>query len=370
LDSYFSDPDDGDSITDITLTAEDIAALSAANVSWDASTHILSGTTSQTFTETTTITVTDGELSPTFTLNLESVVAPDLTYALTGAALSNVDPIESIRITSSREIEWKDGVHTFTISNEADGNGKTGFGGEAVDNDQTIEITVTGGTAAVTAINGDSGVTTGANVSLNAAGTVITIDPLWDLDFANNYKVSFAEGVFVDKVNGENASAVDINFSTVSVGDTVTTDNLSKYVAEDGSIADGFIFVNGNQGNNGPTASLTTLDVGSASVALVLGFDSTFLTPDAYVLLANYDLANDVLYLDNLGNNTLSSIPSGFDPSMTFDENQNDYLAKDFDSTGPNGSQSRVVFGGLTDASNYWLISDMTSVNPDTFVVG
>jgi VCBS repeat-containing protein len=251
--------------------------------------------------------------------------APRLTTVLSGR--EDVDPTASITLMSYRAMEWVDGTHTFTLTNEANTEGKDGFAfvvdgsttvdqGEAIDNTQVIEVTVSSGV--ITHINGvviDESYT-GPMVTLNDDGRKLTLDPEYDLDLENNYSISVEAGVFVDQENGLESSAFNASFSTVSVGTstTLSNENLSHYVSEDGVLTEGSYYVNGSQGKYGSSVQIQNLDVSNDAVTLVLSVDDTGAVPDGFMYLDGFG-TGDAIYWDNQGDNAMDA--AGYGQNVT-----------------------------------------------------
>ena len=251
--------------------------------------------------------------------------APRLTTVLSGR--EDVDPTASITLMSYRAMEWVDGTHTFTLTNEANTEGKDGFAfvvdgsttvdqGEAIDNTQVIEVTVSSGV--ITHINGvviDESYN-GPMVTLSDDGRKLTLDPEYDLDLENNYTISVEAGVFVDQENGLESSAFNASFSTVSVGTstTLSNENLSHYVSEDGVLTEGSYYVNGSQGKYGSSVQIQNLDVSNDAVTLVLSVDDTGAVPDGFMYLDGFG-TGDAIYWDNQGDNAMDA--AGYGQNVT-----------------------------------------------------
>jgi hypothetical protein len=170
---------------------------------------------------------------------------------------------------------------------------------------------------------GNDAVAGKAMVKIDATGTIITINPAWDLDLGATYSVSIDSGSFVStNANNLTANAVSgLTFSTVTpgshvAGDTVLFDShASQKMDATGALVASQNWLNiGGLGDN--TSSTPTLlgDLSTGSYALVLtnyatsianpskGFDGIS-AHDTNVSVTNFG-QNDTLYFDSQSNNS------------------------------------------------------------------
>jgi len=395
LDDYFTDQDEGDSLS-YTGGGETGALLLSGDfegVTYNEETHVITGTISELYEGSITVTATDseGQTATTEIIPLRVIEGPSLSTSIEGR--DDIDPTKALRVVSTEALNWgADGVHTITITNQANSDTKDGFAfvvdgstkvdqGEATDNTQQIVVTVASG--AITHIN-DVAVDesyTGPMVSLSENGKIITIEPEYDLDFENNYSLSISESAFVGQSSNVAIDAFSVDFATVTVGtDTdLTNDDLSQYVSADGILTDGSYFVNGSQGKYGSSVQIKELDVSSDAVTLVLSVDDTGSIPDGFMYLDGFG-TNDAIYWDNMGDNTLESFginqaaqkanqltlwrdASGQEREFDADDQS---LTVQHTSAGPVGSGSKIVLGGIS----YAPVLDAYSEAENTFLEG
>jgi hypothetical protein len=158
---------------------------------------------------------------------------------------------------------------------------------------------------------------------LDATGTILTINPDFDLDLSNNYHVMFSDGAFDSvatpgNVSAATADATVFNFSTVTPGTHGIGTVATEAVASQAMDADGNLIASSswldvqNIGNN--TGSVTQLgDLSGGAYTLV--FKNYALVPggptgDSTDGVAAYDTnvgvinfgEDDLLYIDGQAN--------------------------------------------------------------------
>jgi hypothetical protein len=280
----FSDVDAGDSLT--------YAATGLpTGLSINASTGVITGTATATATASVTVTATDGgALTTSQSFNLAVVDAPTL-------QASALDDVTNFQVTSNIVLNYSENVTAAAnkyihIVND----GGTGFHGETTVH--TLDILVTDTT------------------QVTIAGGKVTLNPGFDLDLANNYHINIDAGAFVGVSSGQPTVAFDgtssLNFSTVNPGANAVANAVqAQSMDANGALAAGYKWL--DMQGIGTSISSVTLDLGSASIALVakdydlagpnINDDYNGIVAGEFRIVANNFGANDLIYFDDQGNN-------------------------------------------------------------------
>ncbi|MBM3273144.1 hypothetical protein FJY94_07880, partial [Candidatus Kaiserbacteria bacterium] len=286
---YFADVDAGSNGA-LTYSATGLPS----GITINSSTGVISGTASADRSPTSvTVTATDGgSLFATQSFNLGVASAP----VLQSSALDNVtnlDVTSAIVLNYDQAITAVEGKYIHIIN-----DGGTGFRGESSVNN--LDILVTDSTQ-VSIVNG-----------------VVTLNPAFDLDLANNYHIKIDAGAFIATSTGLETSAFDgttsLNFSTVTPG-TLSVANAvaSQKMDATGTMVASYSWLD-IEGISSPSAgSGTTLDLSGGNYALLakdydasggdadMGYDGVQLG-NLYVAAINFSLG-DLIYIDDQGNN-------------------------------------------------------------------
>jgi hypothetical protein len=324
LASYITDPDAGDSLTFTT------ASTLPSGITLDAN-GLLHGTATATGTQSVTVTATDTQshtAQQTFTLN--EVSAPSLTSTIDN--VTNFEVTSNIVLTSTEPLSANAGKFIHIINDVG-----TGFHGENIVNTQDISVTDT------------------SKVSI--VGSTITINPGFDLDFANSYHITVDAGAFTGSSSGQGSIAVtdptSLNFSTVAPTATLTGAGSASQAMVSGTDA----MVAGHawfdaEANSNPSAAAVTLNMGTGANAIAVGDvgSAGIATNDFYVALTNFG-NGDLIYVDNLGVNSLqrqSEFDGGLITSSTGVAPTQVLTGASGTATGLNGGQFDVTVQGST----------------------
>jgi hypothetical protein len=276
---------------------------------WNADGVAIAGATASTYTLaatdvgqaiTVTASYTDGEgtaetVTSLPTGNVEPAPVPTISSTIDNVTNFNVS--SNLVFTLSEEVTVTTGA-TVTIVND----GGAGYRGENTVHTQVITLTAG---------------------MLDATGTILTINPDFDLDLSNNYHVMFSDGAFDSvatpgNVSAATADATVFNFSTVTPGTHGIGTVATEAVASQAMDADGNLIASSswldvqNIGNN--TGSVTQLgDLSGGAYTLV--FKNYALVPggptgDSTDGVAAYDTnvgvinfgEDDLLYIDGQAN--------------------------------------------------------------------
>ena len=311
--SYFTDVDDGDSLTFSASGLPDGLSIAPNGT--------ISGTPSAAGTSTVTITATDsGGLTVTQDVNISISAGLSLSTNIDG--VNNLDVRSDVVITASEDVSLTtaDGVYMITLE---DLDSSAGYGLDAsspVDNTQRLEVTVSGG--AVTGItwyedqasyDNNTGVTISDISSvLSVSGSTITINPYDDFDLASNYTVTVDDGLFVGDASGTSAS-LTASFSTVtpaSNGGDSSGAAASQIMSSDGSVVASSSWLDLTDVGSFLTTTVTT-DASAGSIVYVLqdsssaagdaDNDGVIVSGNASVTIENFN-TDDLFYIDNLTN--------------------------------------------------------------------
>ncbi len=239
------------------------------------------------------IAVSDGSLNATGTYELTAVTAPSLSTTLGG--VTNLDARSNIVLSSTENVTAVAGKY-ITITN----TGGIGFHGENPTNAFLIEAT-------------------DPRVTIN--GGKITIDLDVDLDLANNYTLSIEAGAFLGAVSGQPSIALgSVSFSTVAPMDAAggTAGNVSQAMAQDGTLVTSAYWLDLEDRSNPNSSAAQINAAGKDFVFVVADYsratpptsgpgDNGVATDDFFVRLYNFG-SGDMLYIDNLGDNSDASL--------------------------------------------------------------
>lgn len=303
--SYFTDPEN----------AALSYSLAAGAPSWlhiDPSSGKLYGTAPATAAAdlAVTVNVSDGVNTVSKAFQIDVVSAPSLSTKLVD--ISDFDPTSKLVLQSTEDVNWTPGgTYTFTIANQANAGTKTGFKpiasatAEATKNDQTITVVVDA--------LGNVTSSTGGTVEIDHVHQIILLDPTFDLDFSNNYTLDVSLGAFTGVGTHQTSVAFSpVSFSTVSLGSTLASSQKMSEI--NGGLVPSYNWVSANQSD--PNSQIKGIDVGSDSVAVVLGLNPNgsdgqgggfFNAFNGFVSLQGFT-ANDLIYVDNMGNNALTAM--------------------------------------------------------------
>jgi len=236
-----------------------------------------------------------------------SLITPGLRPTLLASALDNVNNLD---VTSNIVLNYSSAVTAqpgkyIRIWND----GGNGFHSENVDNDLSILVTDT------------------TQVTVDSSGKV-TINPLLDLDFANNYHITIDAGAFAAKSNSALTADYDgtstLNFSTVTPGNVsgipgASAANLAYAAASQVMNADGTISLSsghlwldleGLGDYYTGSGTVVPLDLSGAKYSLVFKDYQTSLvpalgevndgivSPNFYVGVTGFG-GDDLIYIDN-----------------------------------------------------------------------
>ncbi|MCW2390094.1 hypothetical protein M2333_003140 [Sphingobium sp. B11D3B] len=321
----FTDPD-GDALTYTAQLVDAQGNLSALPswLSFDGATGTFSSTSAPALASPITVRVTasDGSLSASDDFTIEAHPVPLLSTNVDG--VTNLDVRSDLVFTSSEDIALTavDGVYEIKIVNDANTSAKAGYSGslgEAIDNTQTLVVTVVDGEVSATW----NGATVAIADVLTISGDKLIINPKYDLDFSNNYHVEIDAGLLVSATSGLGNAALlsGATFSTVTPNTSgtgaalVTGAAASQTMVADGSLTAGHKWVGlDGIGNTAVSAATSIGSLAADGYALIVTDrdDSSVVgTWDFWVRATNFG-ADDLVYLDNQHNGT-----SGWDLAST-----------------------------------------------------
>ena len=357
----FTDPN-GDTLSYTAQLVDAQGNLSALPswLSFNAQTGVFSSSSAPALASALTIRVTasDGSLTAYDDFKIEPQPAPVLSTLLNG--VTNLDVRSDLVFTASEGIAFTsvDGVYDIKIVNGANTSGKAGYSGslgEAIDNTQTLIVTVSNGQLSAS-WNGAS-----VNIAdvLTISGTKLIINPHFDLDFSNNYYVEIDAGLFVSATSGlGNAALISgASFSTVTPNTSGTGAALisgaaaSQIMGADGSLSASHKWV-GIDGV-GNTAVSAATSIGSLAAD---GFALVVTDRDASGVIGTWDFwiratdfgANDLVYLDNQHNGTsgwdLANTSFGSGDAGSPNDTRVDFGTYNSAAPFPNSSQSYIDF--------------------------
>jgi serralysin len=275
--TFFSDPDAGDVLS---YSATGLPVGLSIN-----SAGVISGTVTATGSQSVTVTATDTAAHTTSqTFDLHAYAAPALTSSVDNT--TNFEVTSNIVMTSTEHLTAVTGkyIHIFN-------DGGTGLRGEAVTNTQDILVT-------------------DAN-HVSIVNNTITINPGFDLDFANNYHIMVDAGAFTGASSGL-ASVATVDATVMNFGTVAPTNVLSgggsasqAMVSNTDALVAGHTWFDA-EGNSNPAAVASVLDMSAGSIAIAATDFGTggIATNDFYVALTNF-ASGDLIYFDNHGDNSL-----------------------------------------------------------------
>ncbi|MBC7453999.1 MAG: hypothetical protein H7335_09875, partial [Massilia sp.] len=252
--------------------------------------------------------------------------------ALVNAAI--LDGQGSLDVTSNLVLDFGKAVRaasagTISLVNDANTAGKAGFYGEATTHTIDLHFGARSSSNGTTTVQTYSSATTQnastltGTLSIVDATGVITINPLHDLDLANNYHVEIAANSFTGTANGlGNAAfgaltggAYALDFATVSPG---AAGSGSAAVAMTGAAAltAGHTWIDITGLGDVTVGTVTSVASAVGATAYVIAnqntdpLDTVIVADTTNVLLAAFR-AGDMLYVDNTVNGRTSSLGSG-----------------------------------------------------------
>ncbi|WP_145985316.1 putative Ig domain-containing protein [Altererythrobacter sp. B11] len=345
----FSDVD-GDTLTYTAQLVGSGGALSALPswLTFDAATHSFTASSAPALASPLTVRVTasDGSLSVSDDFTVSQASVPTFSTNLT--SITNLDVRSNLVFTGSENVHLTsvDGVYEISVSNDANTAAKAGYSGtigETINNTQTLIVTVSGGVATATW----NGSTVNLADVLTISGNKAIINPVYDLDFSNNYHVEIDAGLFVGDTSGlGNASYTSGAFATVTPGASLATAAASVMMNDSGTSVGSHNWVGiDGIGNTAVSAPTSLGSLGSSNIALV----ATDRQPgdgigtwDFWARATNFG-ADDLVYLDNQQN----GVP-GWDLANTYfqsgdtfpDDTRVDFGTYNGEAPFPNSSQS------------------------------
>ena len=337
----FTDPDGASATSVITYSLASGAMPTGLTLN---SNGTITGTATAAAGDTTIhVKATDGAdstLSVTHDYVLHLVDAPTLSTTLGGTL--DLDVRSALVFSVSEDVNWTaSGTYHFTVTNLANSGTKTGYQPsssiptENTANTQDIIVTVDG--------SGNVTSSVGGTVTIDHTNHKIVIDPQNDLDISNNYSLSITAGAFTGTGSHLASSApAPVTFSTVSVGTTLASSHQMN--ATTGQLDVGNDWLKGNQSD--PNSSPIGIDVSSGKVTVVVGVANNNQTHNANISLIGFGGA-DLIYLDNMGNNTITSAAHNFTTTTDSEGNQSVYAEFDGLDLGAN-----VIFNGLQAVYN------------------
>jgi hypothetical protein len=299
LSQFFTDPE-GDNLT-ISVTGS-VPGLAVEN-------GALTGAPTTDGTYTVSITATDGNGgSATHEVDLTVVTAPVISSPNLDNQI-NIDVMTDIVLISSAAVV-KNTEGTIRIVND----GGTGFHGESVVNNFTIDLS-NSDDAALVSISDD-----GTKITLNLEGGAF--------DFNNTYHIEISEGAFLSEVGDVPSVAVTdaeaINFTTVApaVNTDFTfsgtfTSQESFVMLEDGTLGAGLNWLDAEAANPalaGTSSAPAPRDFASGNYGIAIADygDTGIQTNDFFYNLQNFG-AGDLIFIDDLGEgyDRLASVSEG-----------------------------------------------------------
>jgi len=248
--------------------------------------------------------------------------------------VANFDPTSNIVLKFNEAVTEVEGKYIRLINEVG-----MGFRGENNPNTQDILVTDT------------------SQVTINSDGTIIIINPTFDLDLSNSYHIKIDEGAFINAAllgNPELSDPTILNFSTVTpASGLLVTNNLalpaaSQSMNDSGLLSGSFGWVDIEGIGNPSSENGTAFDVSNASIAMVFkDYDTTTPTsgsfdgvgaPDFWVSISNFG-NDDLFYIDNQANN----LPNNLSISSFFADTPSDGTTQLSFGTGTSG------LGGLAE---------------------
>jgi hypothetical protein len=272
--------------------------------------------------------------------------------------VTNLDVRSDLVFTATENlaVTGVDGTYHIKIVNDANSIAKAGYSGtlgESIDNSQTLTVTVTGGVASATW----NGTAVTLSQVLTLTGHTLSINPLYDLDFSNNYHVEIDAGLFVGATSGLGSVAVSsgATFSTVTPNTTgsgaalVSGGAASQIMHADGTLSASYKWVGlDTVGNTAVTAPTSIGSLASGGYALaVTDRDPTGAigTWDFWVRATDFG-ADDLVYLDNQQNGVagwdLANTSFGSGDAPNFNDTRVDFGTYGGSAPFPNSSQSYI----------------------------
>ncbi|MET4733448.1 hypothetical protein ABIE64_002175 [Thalassospira sp. MBR-102] len=312
--SYFTDVDDGDSLTFSASGLPDGLSI--------ASNGTISGTPSAAGTSTVTITATDsGGLTVTQDVDISISAGLSLSTAVQG--VTNLDVRSDLVVSGSENVAFTDQAGTYTIT-LTDGTA-SGYRGETQNNTQIFTITVDGsGDISSVSVSGDNGSTsTSVDLAdvLSIDGDKLTLNPAYDLDLSSNYTLTISDGLLVGADSGT-SSALSATFSTVTPKSGTTDASqaaASQIMTSAGGLEDSSDWLDiSNLGDATLTLGQSvSSDASVGSIVYVLqdaSSDAGTESSDGIVVNGSGNIAltsfgtDDLLYFDNIFNGTTNDL--------------------------------------------------------------
>lgn len=308
--NVFGDPDTTTPNNTLTYTATlgDGSALPAW-LSFDALTRTFSGNPTADGAVTVRVTATDGGTGALSTFDdfvINVVSAPVLTSAFEGSVVGNFDVRSNIVLTASEALDLT-GVLAGTKFIHLVNTGGAGYNGESVAHSYDIDVTDTS--------------------QVTISGNKIILNPIYDLDLANDYYITIDAGAFHGVTSGEVSLAVSsataMDFSTVTPGtdNTVSAAVASQKMDAMGALQSSYKYLDVEGiGNN--TGSMTALgSLANGQYALVLknygavrggdpasggnGSSDGVVAHDTNIGVTNFGI-DDLIYIDSQFNSVIS----------------------------------------------------------------
>lgn len=271
-------------------------------------------------------------IADTTTLNFTTAAAPTITSSLDN--VTNFEVTSNIVLSASENVTAVAGKF-ITIIND----GGAGFHGEATVNTQQILVT---DTSKVTITN-----------------DTITINPGFDLDFANDYHIMVDSGAFLGVTSGQGsvatADAAAMNFSTVNPSATATAAASQMMASGTDAMVAGHNWWDA-EGNGSPATSSVARDFSGGDYAVTANDLATtgIATNDFYIAVNNFG-TGDLIYFDNHGDNAVQR-QADFDAGMIIDFGTPPTVisaAASGTATGTNGGQFDVTLEGALVADTF-----------------
>ena len=252
-------------------------------LSIDHSTGVISGTASATAAPSVTVIATDsGGLTSSQTFTLSVVSQPTLTSTIDN--VTNFEVTSNVVLTASENVTAVAGKYIHIIN-----DGGAGFHGEATTNTQDILVT-------------DA-------TQVTITNNTITINPGFDLDFANNYHITVDAGAFLGVASGQGsavtADATAMNFSTVLPAASATAAASQAMTSGTDAMVAGHSWWDA-EGFGVPGGAPVARDFAPGNLAIAANDLGTtgIATNDFYVAVNNFG-TGDFIYVDNHGDNTI-----------------------------------------------------------------